>query len=206
MLFRSQQVAREIADGDVPAFLLEHPSERTAAAAEIQNDAAGRHRRRVQQTPVGFRPQGSVRLLGAAIVARLRVTSLDYLFHREESQTFRMLTGIVRSREFAAGQARWRFVAGVLSASPLPLCKPVWQYLWLLLLGWLLFAILRTRSRPALDWLIAGSLVVAAPGFAWMKRDYDAWRVFTLPVSKPYVQKVSAEGILLWAGGLLPES
>ena len=110
------------------------------------------------------------------------------------------LYGLAAVGELAAGRARGRFVAGVLCASVLPFCKPVWQYLWLLLLCWLLFAILRRRSRPALGWLIAGSLVVAAPGLAWMKRNYDAWGVFTLSVSKPYVQKVSAEGILLWAG------
>ena len=110
------------------------------------------------------------------------------------------LYGLSAVTDLAKRPARWRFIVGVLCGALLPLCKPVWQYLWWLLLGWVVLAILRTRSRSALAWMLAGSLVMAAPSIAWMKRNYDAWGMFTLSVSKPYVQRVSAQGILLWAG------
>ena len=110
------------------------------------------------------------------------------------------LYGLSAVTDLAKRPARWRFIVGVLCGALLPLCKPVWQYLWWLLLGWIVLAILRTRSRSALAWMLAGSLVMAAPSIAWMKRNYDAWGMFTLSVSKPYVQRVSAQGILLWAG------
>lgn len=110
------------------------------------------------------------------------------------------LYGLAVVMELAQKRNRGRFVLGVLCGALLPLCKPIWQYLWLLLLGWMVLAVLRTRSRVALFWLIAGTLVIAAPGLTWMKRNYDAWGIFTLSVSKPYVQREIAKGILLWAG------
>ena len=109
--------------------------------------------------------------------------------------------GVAAAAQPAAPGAWKRFAVGVLCGAMLVLCKPIWQYVWMAVLGWLALMAWRARARRSIvAFLAAGWLCMAAPGVLWVKRNYDTWGVASLSFSKAYTERTIAEGVITSAG------
>jgi len=98
-----------------------------------------------------------------------------------------------------------RFTTGAACASVLPLVKPAWQYLWVMLIAWTIIAAFRSKRFTSAALILCGCLVIVAPGAFWIDRNAKAWGVPRLSVNGPLAQQWAAKAILDGVEGTSPD-